>query len=425
MARIALWTFDETPGSTTAADSETGDGTAQNGIFTNGATTNASGSGVFDGTDDYVEVATDPGFDLATGSIVITFTQDTASIGDQPFGADAAQTLFSRDSSGFDGGGHIAIYIKSDGTVGVRHQDTTADHDFAGGSVTLGQPTTIVYTWSPTGSQLIVDGVVVDTGTAALTLAGNSEPVVIGASQAHSGDAVADNLRGFFDGEIEGVAIHDDIVPADTIPCFTKGTLILTPHGEVPVEDLRVGDLVCTLDNGPQPIRWIGSRQFELRHTADATNKLSPVRIMANALGNGLPKRDLLVSRQHRMLISSKIAARMFEGSDILGSAIMLTPLAGIFVDASVHNVEYFHLLFDQHEVIFAEGAPTESLYTGAEALKAVSTEARQEILTLFPELDSAAFSPKPALPVPLGQFQRQLVARHAKNNKPLLETYG
>ena len=212
MARIALWTFDEMPGPVVSEDTETTDGTTQDGVFQNGATTTGSGSGVFDGNNDYVEIPHDPGFDLDSGSIAITFTQDTASVGDKPWGSSAAQTLFSRDSTGYDGGGHLTIFIKSDGSVGVRHQDTDESFDFEGGNVTLGQPTTIIYSWGPTGSQLIVDGVVVDTGTEALSLSGNSEPITIGASQAQSGDGTADNLTGFFDGEIEGVAIYDEPV---------------------------------------------------------------------------------------------------------------------------------------------------------------------------------------------------------------------
>ncbi len=195
MARIALWNFDESPGSSVAQDTETADGVAQNGVFQNGATTNRSGSAVFDGSNDYVEIPSDPSFDLETGSIIIDFTQATASTGDSPSGPNVwAQTLFSRDSHGFDGGGHLTIYIQSDGSINVRHQDTSSSHQFQGGNVTPGQPSSLIYSWGPNGSQLIVDGVVVDSGTQALTLAGNAEPVVIGASQSKSRNGVADKL---------------------------------------------------------------------------------------------------------------------------------------------------------------------------------------------------------------------------------------
>ncbi|MDD9718421.1 Hint domain-containing protein [Dinoroseobacter sp. PD6] len=422
MARIALWTFDEKPGSDLAEDKVTDDGTAQHGKFQEGATTTGSGSGVFDGKNDYVEIPTDKGFDLDTGSVAITFTQNTASIGDDPWGDTAAQTLFSRDSTGFDEGGHLTIFVKSDGSVGVRHQDTESSHVFEGGDVPLGKPVTVIYAWGPSGSRLYVDGVLVDGGNQALTMGGNSEPITIGASQAQSGDGTADNLKGHFDGEIAKVAIYNEPIKPGGAPCFTHGTLILTPDGEIPIEALRVGDLVCTRDHGPQPIRWIGSRAVVLRDEPRGDDRLRPVRIVAGALGNGLPRRDLLVSRQHRMLISSRIAARMFGTPSVLGAAVKLSGLPGIFIDHGVRTVTYVHLMFDQHEIIFAEGAPTESLYLGPETLKMVPAEARQEILELFPALARGLGSPRPARPIPDGRTLKTLVARHARNKKPLLE---
>ncbi|MEX0318597.1 MAG: Hint domain-containing protein [Ruegeria sp.] len=203
-------------------------------------------------------------------------------------------------------------------------------------------------------------------------------------------------------------------------PCFTRDTLIRSGSGAVSVQDLRVGDQVATAGNGPQPIRWIGRRRFELLDLAE-NPKLRPVRILAGALGHGLPQRDLLVSRQHRMLVRSKIAQRMFGAFEVLIPAIKLTALPGVFVDASVESVEYYHLLFDRHEIVFAEGAPSESLYTGPEALDAISSEARREIFGIFPELVDLNYEPPAARYIPRGRQQARLVARHLKNNKPLL----
>ena len=202
-------------------------------------------------------------------------------------------------------------------------------------------------------------------------------------------------------------------------PCFTPGTLIKTPEGERAVEDLCVGDMVQTANNGPQPIRWIGRRDLsalELR----LFPKFRPVRVIAGALGAGLPKRDLLVSRQHRLLVRSKIVSRMFDAAQVLVPAIRLTDLPGIKIDNTQKKITYIHLLLEQHEVIFAEGAPTESLYPGPETLKTQSPEGREEILALFPELiegflDSAAL-------IPANGKQRELIRRHAKNNKSVLE---
>ncbi|MEX0307927.1 MAG: Hint domain-containing protein [Ruegeria sp.] len=204
------------------------------------------------------------------------------------------------------------------------------------------------------------------------------------------------------------------------MPCFTRDTLILTQQGPIAIQSLRTGDLIPTLRQGLHPIRWIGKREFD-RTALKANPRLWPIRILAGALGEGLPHRDLLVSRQHRMLVQSKIAERMFGTTEVLIPAIKLVALPGIYVDEGVESVEYFHLLFDRHQVIFAENAPTESLYTGPEALKALSTESRREIFEIFPELADLDYRADPARMIPRGRLQAQLITRHLKNNKPLL----
>ncbi|WP_170398799.1 Hint domain-containing protein [Ruegeria arenilitoris] len=208
------------------------------------------------------------------------------------------------------------------------------------------------------------------------------------------------------------------------VVCFCRGTVISTVNGPTKIEDLSIGDLVLTKNNGPQVLRWIGSRIIDLTTCGEAAAKLRPIHISAGALGHGLPARDLLVSRQHRMLVSSKISERMFGCSEVLVAATKLTELPGIFVDMDVEQVEYFHLMFDQHELVFAEGAPSESLYTGPEALKAVSDEAREEILTIFPEVADLSFEFVAACPIPAGRLQKKLVERHVKNGKLVLETF-
>jgi|GEM_PF-908735 len=425
MARIALWTFDSSPRSQILEDTEISDGAAQDGVLVGGATTDGAGAGVFDGVNDYAEVPHEPAFDLKTGSIVITFTQDTASVGDNPYGNAAAQTLFSRDAYGYGSGDDLTIYVKSDGSVGVRHQSADDSHYFSGGDVVLGQPTTVIYSWGPSGSQLVVDGTVVDAGKEALSMAGDPQPIVIGATQAQSDRGDADVIQGHFDGTISGVAIHDAPVSVDTVPCFVRGTQILTPDGPVPIEQLRVGDLVTTWQRGPQPLRWVGSSCVELGGGCQANDKLRPVRIVAGALGQGLPQRDLWVSRQHRMLSVSKVAKRLLKHDCALISAAKLTALPGVFVDHDPQYVEYFHLMFDQHEVVFAENAPSESFYAGEGALNALPKAARMEILTLFPRLEQWKSAPTPAALLPSGQQQAQLVARHVQNCKPLLQTYA
>jgi len=202
------------------------------------------------------------------------------------------------------------------------------------------------------------------------------------------------------------------------VVCFAAGTLIDTDRGPRPVESLSTGDMILTQNGTYQPLVANMNRHLSPAELA-RHHKLRPVRISAGSLGKGLPTRDLLVSRQHRMLINSKIAKRMFGTSDVLIAAIKLTELPGIFVDTSVQNVTYHHLLLENHEVIFAEGAPAESLLTGDEALRTLTPEALEELKILFPQLQDMQNQPPASLIPPL-KSQKRLVARHEQNQQPL-----
>ncbi len=202
-------------------------------------------------------------------------------------------------------------------------------------------------------------------------------------------------------------------------PCFVRGTLIQCAEGEVAVEDLRPGQLVQTRDNGLQPIRWIKGRKLNRLELALAP-KLNPIRIAAGALGPNVPTQDLLVSPEHRILLRSSIARRMYGASEVLVAARQLIGLEGI-TQVEVAEVEYFHFLFDRHEIVTSNGAETESLFTGVEALKAVGAAARDEILTLFPELRDGGPS-QPARPLIEGRQARNLARRHQAQRQPLLD---
>lgn len=174
------------------------------------------------------------------------------------------------------------------------------------------------------------------------------------------------------------------------IPCFTPGTRITTDRGEVAVEDLRLGDRVLTRDNGYQPLRWIGRRDLSL---ADLIVKpaLRPVEISAGALGAGLPLRSMKVSPQHRMLIEGARAEILFGDLEVLVAAAHLTVLSGVETRLTA-GVSYIHLLFDQHEILCAEGAWTESFQPAMRMVDGMELAQRTEIATLFPELANEDF---------------------------------
>jgi hypothetical protein len=139
-----------------------------------------------------------------------------------------------------------------------------------------------------------------------------------------------------------------DAPEAPIINCFAKGTKILTPTGEKNIEDLSAGDAVETIDNGVQHIRWVG-KSVLCSEQLRAFPNLCPIKINAGALGKNSPAQDLTVSPQHRILVRSKIAERMFGTAEVLIPAIKLVELSWISQVLDAEGIEYYHMLFDQH----------------------------------------------------------------------------
>ena len=162
------------------------------------------------------------------------------------------------------------------------------------------------------------------------------------------------------------------------VVCFTSGTRIRTPAGEVPIDLLRSGDLICTQDNGPQPVLWIAGRTLD-RAALRANPNYAPVLIREGVLGT---KRDLLVSPQHGILL----------GQDHLIRAKHLGEyLPGVRIARGKTSVRYIHLLFASHQIIFAEGIPSESFFPGPMAVNTLADDARDELFTFFPDLENRA----------------------------------
>ena len=199
------------------------------------------------------------------------------------------------------------------------------------------------------------------------------------------------------------------------LACFARGTLIEGDRGVIAVQDLTPGMLVRTRDNGLKSVRWIGTCTVDADEMA-ANPKLRPVRIAKGALGSGRPNRDLMVSRQHRVLVRSPIAQRMFSTDEVLVPAVKLIDLAGIEIVTENRCLEYFHILFDRHEVIRSDGAWTESMFAGPEGLKVMPGSASAEFGALHVARSAARHIPAS------GRLMKQLVARHCKNNKPLYQ---
>jgi ELWxxDGT repeat protein len=131
--------------------------------------------------------------------------------------------------------------------------------------------------------------------------------------------------------------------------CFAAGTRIRALDGEIPVENLRVGDPIVTHHGVARAIRWIGYRHIDLKRHVDP-QRVMPVRIRADALANGVPRRDLLVSSDHALFIDG-----------MLIPARLLLNGGSLVAETATRHITYYHVELDSHDILLAEGVPAES----------------------------------------------------------------
>ncbi|WP_052362591.1 Hint domain-containing protein [Falsirhodobacter sp. alg1] len=159
--------------------------------------------------------------------------------------------------------------------------------------------------------------------------------------------------------------------------CFTAGTSILTQDGLRSVEDLKVGDMVMTRDHGAQPLIWVGKTE------TIGVGPFAPVVIEAGAYGN---TKDLTVSQQHRMLIEGETAEMLYGEATVLVAAAHLVNGTTVRI-APRGKISYYHIACAAHEVIFAEGAATETMFFGDSLYADNNSAVRDELEALFPDL--------------------------------------
>jgi aryl-phospho-beta-D-glucosidase BglC (GH1 family) len=162
-----------------------------------------------------------------------------------------------------------------------------------------------------------------------IIVAGESLPTVDGTIAATTFDLVAPSVGG--------------------ATCFAAGTHILTPNGEVAVEHLRIGDSIQTWDGASQTIKWIGRRSYDGRYIA-GQHLMLPITIKKDALADGMPARDLTVSPGHAIYVDGALipAWRLVNGLSVVQAE-------------AVQSVTYIHIELADHDLIVAEGCPTES----------------------------------------------------------------
>jgi hypothetical protein len=206
------------------------------------------------------------------------------------------------------------------------------------------------------------------------------------------------------------VCKEDQKVNPSGMVCFTQGCNILTAFGDIPVEHLKVGDLIHTVDNGLQPIRWIGSREIT-RTKMQVAPQAQPVRIKRGAFGPYMPAQDIWVSQQHQMLLETDEAHNLFSCMSVLAPAKALVNGQSILLDTDMQEVKYMHLMFDEHQVVFVDGIPSESFYPSPGSLMSLTEEDRQLVFGLMPNLESHPMSYGPLARPTVPFHQAQMLA--------------
>ena len=290
----------------------------------------------------------------------------------QPFSQDAQGNLIRydgvdsftyrvRDADGSTADATVTLTV---GT-GVNHPVIANDDSFAVPNVhvaTSFSANVLANDVAPDGGLtalgIVVNGVVQTSsvrtaagGTATLTPAGQ-----LFYAQPYRADAQG-NLIGY-DGmdslvyrvrDADGSTADATVTLTVGVACYCRGTLILTAAGEVPVEDLAIGDVLVTASGEHRPIKWIGRRSYAGRF-ANAGRTVLPVCFKAGSLDQNIPRRDLWVSRKHAMLLDGVLipAEHLVNGVSVVQAS-------------QVDRVDYFHVELDSHDVIVAEGALSET----------------------------------------------------------------
>lgn len=181
-----------------------------------------------------------------------------------------------------------------------------------------------------------------------------------------------------------------DVQLSDITPvAFTRGTKITMGDGrQLPVEELKIGDRILTRDRGAQPVRWIGQR------TVRAIGAYAPVVISKGTLANAS---NMIVSQYQRLFIYQSGPERLAERAEILVRARDLVDEDAVYVRPGGF-VEYFHIVMDRHDIIYAECIPTESLLMDESALGRLPVELAREVAGSLPEMQhSPHFGHEPA----------------------------
>lgn len=306
-------------------------------------------------------------------TITLTFTAPVSTTGVNTLRvgvADVSDSAF--DSNLLLAGGAVQSSIVAlDDSIDLGHNDTHTLDVLSNDSSTNPGALTVTH----------INGVAVVAGDS-VTL-GTGQTITLNADGTFEVEGDDDAETVYFNYSIEDASGATDtaIVEINQVPCFVAGTWIETQHGKRRIEDIKTGDLIMTRDGGLKPLRWIGHR------TVAAKGCYRPVRLRKGTFG---AKEDLLLSPQHRVMIAHYWAELLFGSDEVLVKAKALLNDSTITLAHDIEEVTYFHMLFDEHHVITANGVPCESYLPGPATSNQFDADTQAEIVSLFPELSGS-----------------------------------
>jgi len=301
----------------------------------------ATGTLIVDGVD--VSIV-----DIAGGGILSNTTIQAINGADVTIGSGgagiAAGSSFHYDigassSIALNGGGLLSVGLLNNSTINFNNTGGTGVFSFNPATITLNlsQPPTI--TGLSTGDQIHVIGATNATLTGGVLTF--TYPGLLGLPQ-----TISFTMQGL---PVDASISFNAATGAVTYACFLRGTRIATPKGEVPVEKLRPGDMVLTLDRGRVAVKWVGRRVLDPKSIERPRDAL-PVRVRKDAIAENVPHRDLLLSPDHCLFLDDRLIPVKLLIND-----------ATIVQEATEEPFEYFHIELERHEIVLAEGAFTET----------------------------------------------------------------
>jgi hypothetical protein len=303
------------------------------------------------------------------------------------------------------------LRVDDDLTVYTLTVAASSEIDVVGGAqpttLTVTGPATIDGTISTDPSTITFEGAVTGSGT--IDIGAGSDVTFDGPVAATVTVDFLSNTGTLTIGDPSQFAAQIIGSGTEIVICYLRGTRVLTPGGEVPIETLARGDRLVTRFGGVQAIKWIGRQSFAARFIA--RNRAQwPVRIAAGALGPACPTRDLFVSPGHSMLIEDQLilARNLVNGITITQSQ-------------PTDDVHYYQVEFEAQDCILAEGAWSESYADDAVLRNQFHNVG--EFRALFPDHRSPAepvlCAPRPQSGPELEDALRPILVRAAAGLRP------